>query len=44
MGRDWLSYDALHAVRPDVIHLEVSGRAGGGTGVDYTVNAGVGFP
>ena len=44
VGRDWLSYDALHAVRPDLIHLEVSGRADGGTGVDYTVNAGVGFP
>ncbi len=44
VGRDWHGYDALVARRPDLIHLEVSGRADGGTGVDYTVNAGVGFP
>ena len=44
VGRDWHGYDALLARRPDLIHLEVSGRADGGTGVDYTVNAGVGFP
>lgn len=44
VGREWHSYDTLAAVRPDLIHLEVSGRADGGTGVDYTVNAGVGFP
>jgi 2-methylfumaryl-CoA isomerase len=31
-------------LRPDLIHVEVSGRADGGTGVDYTVNAGLGFP
>jgi 2-methylfumaryl-CoA isomerase len=43
-GRQWHSYDALVRVRPDLIHAEVSGRADGGTGVDYTVNAGVGFP
>ena len=28
----------------DLIHVEVSGRADGGTGVDYTVNAAIGFP
>jgi 2-methylfumaryl-CoA isomerase len=44
VGRDWHSYPALAAARPDLIHLEVSGRADGGTGVDYTVNAGIGFP
>ncbi|UXA11524.1 CoA transferase [Mycobacterium sp. SMC-8] len=44
VGRQWHSYDALVTSRPDLIHLEVSGRADGGTGVDYTVNAGVGFP
>ncbi len=44
VGRQWHSYDALASVRPDLIHLEVSGRADGGTGVDYTVNAGLGFP
>ncbi|MDH6245095.1 CoA transferase [Mycobacterium sp. OTB74] len=43
-GRQWHSYDALVAQRPDLIHVEVSGRADGGTGVDYTVNAGLGFP
>ncbi|KUH99046.1 CoA transferase [Mycobacterium sp. IS-3022] len=43
-GRQWHSYDALSTLRPDLIHVEVSGRADGGTGVDYTVNAGIGFP
>jgi 2-methylfumaryl-CoA isomerase len=43
-GRQWHSYDALVSRRPDLIHVEVSGRADGGTGVDYTVNAGIGFP
>jgi len=43
-GRQWHSYDTLRAARPDLIHLEVSGRVDGGTGVDYTVNAAVGFP
>ncbi|SEH86036.1 2-methylfumaryl-CoA isomerase [Mycolicibacterium rutilum] len=43
-GRQWHSYDTLREMRPDLIHVEVSGRADGGTGVDYTVNAGVGFP
>jgi 2-methylfumaryl-CoA isomerase len=44
VGRQWHSYDELAALREDVIHVEVSGRADGGTGVDYTVNAGLGFP
>lgn len=43
-GRDWHSYDTLTRLRPDLIHVEVSGRSDGGTGVDYTVNAGIGFP
>jgi 2-methylfumaryl-CoA isomerase len=43
-GREWHSYETLTALRPDLIHVEVSGRADGGTGVDYTVNAGIGFP
>ncbi|MCT7659300.1 CoA transferase [Mycobacterium deserti] len=43
-GRQWHSYDTLVQLRPDLIHVEVSGRADGGTGVDYTVNAGIGFP
>ncbi|HUN35529.1 MAG TPA: CoA transferase [Trebonia sp.] len=40
----WLAYEALRAQRPDVIHLQITGKRDGGTGVDYTVNAGVGFP
>ena len=44
VGRQWHSYEALTALRPDLIHVEVSGRADGGTGVDYTINAGIGFP
>jgi 2-methylfumaryl-CoA isomerase len=43
-GREWHSYDTLIKDRPDLIHVEVSGRADGGTGVDYTINAGLGFP
>ena len=43
-GRQWHSYETLTRLRPDLIHVEVSGRADGGTGVDYTVNAAVGFP
>ncbi|WP_197373752.1 CoA transferase [Mycolicibacterium baixiangningiae] len=43
-GRQWHSYDALVERRPDLIHVEVSGRADGGTAVDYTVNAATGFP
>jgi 2-methylfumaryl-CoA isomerase len=43
-GRQWHSYDTLVGERPDLIHLEVTGRADGSTGVDYTVNAAVGFP
>jgi len=43
-GRQWHSYEALTRLRPDLIHVEISGRADGGTGVDYTVNAGIGFP
>ncbi len=44
VGREWHSYDTLTRLRPDLIHVEISGRADGGTGVDYTVNAGLGFP
>ncbi|BBX24762.1 dehydratase [Mycolicibacter terrae] len=43
-GRQWLSFDTLVAERPDLIHLEVLGRADGSTAVDYTVNAATGFP
>ncbi|MCH9708049.1 MAG: CoA transferase [Actinomycetia bacterium] len=44
IGRQWHSYEELSRTRSDLIHLEVSGRVDGGTGVDYTVNAAIGFP
>lgn len=40
----WLSYEALSQDRPDLIHLLIAGRHDGGPAVDYTVNAGCGFP
>lgn len=40
----WLNYQNLSALRPDVIHVQLTGKADGGTGVDYTVNATAGFP
>lgn len=43
-GWEWLSHDRLAALRPDIIHVQLLGRADGSTGVDYTVNAAVGFP
>ncbi|OBJ67491.1 CoA transferase [Mycobacterium sp. 1274756.6] len=44
VGRQWHSFETLVDERPDLVHLEVSGRADGSTGVDYTVNAAAGFP
>ena len=43
-GREWLSHETLSALRPDVITVEVLGRRDGTPGVDYTVNAALGFP
>jgi 2-methylfumaryl-CoA isomerase len=43
-GYPWLSYDALKDGRPDLIHLHITGRHDGRPAVDYTVNAGIGFP
>ena len=40
----WLSYDELRKDRPDLIHLQITGRHDGGPAVDYTVNAAIGFP
>ncbi|MFT3660768.1 MAG: CoA transferase [Gordonia sp. (in: high G+C Gram-positive bacteria)] len=42
VGRNWFSYDALRALRDDVISVRVEGRADGGPAVDYTVNGGSG--
>jgi len=43
-GLPWLNHEHLAAQRPDLIHVQLLGRGDGSTGVDYTVNAGVGFP
>ena len=43
-GHPWLSYEALRHARPDLIHLRITGRHDGSPAVDYTVNAGLGFP
>ncbi|HEV7582453.1 MAG TPA: CoA transferase [Mycobacterium sp.] len=40
----WLSHDVLAAERSDVIHVQLLGRGDGSTGVDYTVNAAIGYP
>ncbi|WP_036466827.1 CoA transferase [Mycobacterium genavense] len=40
----WLSHDLLAAKRSDVIHVQLLGRGDGSTGVDYTVNAAIGYP
>jgi 2-methylfumaryl-CoA isomerase len=44
VGRPWLGYDALAQRRPDLIHLRIEGNSDGSAAVDYTVNAGLGFP
>lgn len=43
-ARGWLSYEALSARRADLILLAIVGDRHGGTALDYTVNAKVGFP
>jgi 2-methylfumaryl-CoA isomerase len=43
-GLSWLGYKQLAAMRSDVIHVQLLGRADGSTAVDYTVNAGIGYP
>src|SRR6202022_539231 len=40
----WNSYADLSKMRPDLIMVVISGRRDGGTAVDYTVNALLGFP
>ena len=41
---DELTYPALSHRRSDVIHVQLTGRHDGSTAVDYTVQAGTGFP
>lgn len=43
-GRAWMSHEVLASSRPDLISLELLGRRDGRPGVDYTVNAALGFP
>ena len=40
----WNSYQELSELRPDLIMVVITGDRDGGTAVDYTVNAAVGFP
>lgn len=40
----WLSHDLLAGKRSDIIHVQLLGRGDGSTAVDYTVNAGTGYP
>ena len=40
----WLSYEELRRTRPDLIHVQILGMHDGTPAVDYTVNAGSGFP
>lgn len=43
-ARGWLSYEALKSHREDLIMVSLSGRRDGGSEIDYTVNAQIGFP
>jgi 2-methylfumaryl-CoA isomerase len=43
-ARGPLTYERLAARRSDLVMLVISGRPDGGAAVDYTVNAGMGFP
>lgn len=39
-----LGFEALRRQREDIVHVQLTGRRDGGTAVDYTVQAGTGFP
>jgi 2-methylfumaryl-CoA isomerase len=41
---DDLGFEALRRRRADLVHVQLTGRRDGGTAVDYTVQAGTGFP
>jgi 2-methylfumaryl-CoA isomerase len=43
-ARGPLSYERLRERRADLVMVSIGGRPDGGSAVDYTVNAGVGFP
>ncbi|MBB6407122.1 CoA transferase [Arthrobacter sp. AZCC_0090] len=44
VGQNWLSYEELRQVRPDLIHVHLAGRSDGSSAVDYTINAETGLP
>ena len=43
-AKGWLSYESLKNHREDLIQLAIVGDRHGGTALDYTVNAKVGYP
>ena len=43
-GKGWASYEELSSARPDLIMILIDGSPEGRPAVDYTVNAGMGFP
>jgi 2-methylfumaryl-CoA isomerase len=43
-ARGPLAFERLRERRPDLVMLTIGGRPDGGAAVDYTVNAGMGFP
>ena len=43
-AKGWLSYESLSAKRKDLIQLTIVGDRHGGTALDYTINAKVGYP
>ena len=43
-AKGWLSYESLKAQREDLIQLTIVGDRHGGTALDYTINAKVGYP
>jgi 2-methylfumaryl-CoA isomerase len=42
--KGWSSYEELSKLRPDLMMVVITGDRDGGTAVDYTVNAALGFP
>jgi 2-methylfumaryl-CoA isomerase len=43
-ARGWMAYERLVERRPDLVMVVIEGTRDGGSAVDYTVNAGAGFP
>ncbi|MGI8903656.1 MAG: CoA transferase [Solirubrobacteraceae bacterium] len=43
-ARGWLGFDALAAVRADLVMVNIVGNHDGSSAVDYTVNPATGFP